>query len=191
MEKIDARVIKTRKRLYLSFLALLSEKNYDDITINEICERAGIRRATFYKHFRDKFEFSTAMTAHLISLFDVKMQLAKLHQTYPIEYHLEYLNHLVKYLVANIDTIRLLGKSNMYPTLVTLVISENYKVLLERLKLSEINGLKLIAQPETVATVLAGGIGAGLAQWLMSDMTKSPEVLISEYTKIVRAMFIN
>ncbi len=190
MEKIDARVVKTKKKLYLAFLELLGEKFYDDITINEICIKAGIRRATFYKHFRDKFEFSSAMTAHLISRFDVNMKTAQLHTNYPIEYHLEYLKRLVNYLVSKIDVIRLLGKSNMYPTLVTLVISENYKILLERLNLSVANGFKLIAAPDTVATILSGGIGAALARWLMSDMTLSPDDMIEEYTKVVEAMFI-
>ncbi len=189
MKKIDARVVKTRKRLYLSFLELLSEKYYDDITINEICERAEIRRATFYKHFSDKSAFAQAMTAHLISCFDDYMKNANMHMDYSVEYHIYYLKKLVSFLVDRIDTIRLLGKSNMYPHLVALVVNENYKALVSRLTNSAKNGMKLIASPDTIATVLAGGVGAGLNRWLISDMTISPDTLISEYTKIINAMF--
>ena len=39
------------------------------------------------------------------------------------------------------------------------------------------------------ATILAGGVGAGLTRWLMSDMTIDAEILISEYTKVISAMF--
>lgn len=189
MEKIDARVLKTKKKLFIAFLELLNEKNYDDITINEICERAEIRRATFYKHFKDKIAFAEAMTAHLISRYDEHMKSKNLHLDYSVEYHVEYLRNLVEFLVARIDMIRLLGKSNMYPNLVQLVVRENYKALVERLTNSEKNGKELIASPDTIATVLAGGVGAGLTRWLMSDMTIDADILISEYTKVISAMF--
>ena len=189
MKKIDARIIKTRRSLYIAFLKLLSEKNYDDITINEICNRAEVRRATFYKHFSDKSSFAEAMTAHLISSFDENMRLTNTHMDYSVEYHIQYLKELVRFLVERIDAIRLLGKSNMYPNLVALVINENYKALLERLTNSAKNGMKLVASPDTIATILAGGVGAGLNRWLMSDMTIEPEILISEYTKVISAMF--
>ena len=60
MEKnLDLRVTKTYQSLFRAFAALLSEKKLEDITVNELCELAMIRRATFYKHFSDKFDFFT------------------------------------------------------------------------------------------------------------------------------------
>ncbi len=37
---------------------LLEKKEFSDITTTEIIERSGLSRATFYKHFRDKFELA-------------------------------------------------------------------------------------------------------------------------------------
>ncbi len=53
-EKIDPRVKRTRKLLLDAFLSLLSEKSYEEITIQEIATRATVNRATFYAHFVDK-----------------------------------------------------------------------------------------------------------------------------------------
>ena len=57
--KTDLRIIKTHKALRESLESLLLEKPLSEITVNEICERAMVRRATFYKHFGDKYELLT------------------------------------------------------------------------------------------------------------------------------------
>lgn len=54
-ERIDPRVRRTRELLVKAFAELLGEKSFDDITINDITERATVNRATFYAHFRDKY----------------------------------------------------------------------------------------------------------------------------------------
>jgi AcrR family transcriptional regulator len=50
----DARITKTRAALSEAVLALAGEKNFNDLTIAEIAERAGIGYATFFRHYPDK-----------------------------------------------------------------------------------------------------------------------------------------
>lgn len=52
--KIDRRVIKSRRMLRKSFVSLMYEKSYHSITVKEITHRAELNRATFYLHFSDK-----------------------------------------------------------------------------------------------------------------------------------------
>lgn len=54
---MDLRIQKTYRALKEAFTGLMEEKRYDDIAIAELCERAMIRRTTFYKHFANKDEF--------------------------------------------------------------------------------------------------------------------------------------
>ena len=57
MEKnTDLRIQKTYLALQNAFVALLEEKRFEELTVNELCDRAMIRRTTFYKHFGDKYE---------------------------------------------------------------------------------------------------------------------------------------
>ena len=56
-ERNDVRVTRTYNQLINGLIVLLSEKCFDDISVSEICEASGVHRATFYKHFNDKFEF--------------------------------------------------------------------------------------------------------------------------------------
>lgn len=57
MKKIDVRIKRTYSQLISAFLELLKSKSFDEISVSEICEAANVHRATFYKHFDDKFEF--------------------------------------------------------------------------------------------------------------------------------------
>ena len=50
----DKRVIRTRLALRNALLALIKEKEYDLISVEEIVDRANLVRATFYLHYRDK-----------------------------------------------------------------------------------------------------------------------------------------
>lgn len=53
-EKVDRRVRKTRKALREAMQVLMSEKGYDQVTIEELTERADIGRTTFYLHYSAK-----------------------------------------------------------------------------------------------------------------------------------------
>jgi AcrR family transcriptional regulator len=59
----DRRVRRTRRLLRGALLALVAEKGYDRVTVQDVLDRADVGRATFYAHFRDKDDL-------LISGFD-------------------------------------------------------------------------------------------------------------------------
>lgn len=187
--KEDARVTKTKEKLYTTFISMLSEKTYEEITINDICANAGIRRATFYKHFLDKFDFSAAMTAAFINKFDAKM-IAPQYKGYPIEYHIAFARKLVSYFIENERVLRLMFKSTMTHSLFVMVIEQNYRVLKERLNLSIKNGERLVASVDTVATMLAGGVGTMIVKWFQLDKPTSEECLNAEIEKMIRSVFV-
>lgn len=52
----DRRVQRTRQLLRDALMALIVEKGYDAIAVQDITDRANVARTTFYLHFRDKEE---------------------------------------------------------------------------------------------------------------------------------------
>ncbi|WP_269855249.1 TetR/AcrR family transcriptional regulator [Streptomyces sp. RPT161] len=50
----------SRQRLVVAALGLFAEQGYDDTTVAQISERAGLTRSTFFRHFADKREILTA-----------------------------------------------------------------------------------------------------------------------------------
>jgi AcrR family transcriptional regulator len=61
MEKVDFRVQVSRKVLQDSLLALMKEKPILHISIKEICEFAGLSRATFYAYYKDQYDLLHAI----------------------------------------------------------------------------------------------------------------------------------
>ena len=52
---IDPRVRRTRQMLQTALDQLLSEKDFDKISVQDIADKATLHRATFYDHYPDKF----------------------------------------------------------------------------------------------------------------------------------------
>ncbi len=55
--KLDRRVQRTYQQLAGALLRLLTRKPWQQITVQELCDEAVIRRTTFYQHFQDKQDF--------------------------------------------------------------------------------------------------------------------------------------
>lgn len=64
---MDLRIKKTYRALFEAFTELLEEHRFEDVTVAMLCERAMIRRTTFYKHFRDKNDYFAFYVDELMS----------------------------------------------------------------------------------------------------------------------------
>ena len=53
-KKTDARVRRTRDALGDALVALMQEKAFETITVQDVLDRAQISRSTFYSHYSDK-----------------------------------------------------------------------------------------------------------------------------------------
>src|ERR1700732_2756785 len=62
-ETTDPRILRSRQMLMESLLRLLTRKEFDNISIQEIADEATLNRATFYLHYPDKNALLQAMTA--------------------------------------------------------------------------------------------------------------------------------
>jgi AcrR family transcriptional regulator len=55
-EQTDLRIRRTHHFLQEAMIELITEKGFDAITVGDIAERAMINRATFYRHYQDKYD---------------------------------------------------------------------------------------------------------------------------------------
>lgn len=51
MNKQESKYQYTASLMDEAFLLLLEQKEYDTITVKEICQKAGVNRSTFYLHY--------------------------------------------------------------------------------------------------------------------------------------------
>lgn len=69
--KLDLRVLKTRKNIKTSFVNLLLVKDFKDITIQNIIDEALIGRSTFYDHYYDKYDLLTQLVEETLDDFRI------------------------------------------------------------------------------------------------------------------------
>ncbi len=68
---MDRRQQKTRKAVFAAFEELVSEKRYEQITVQDIIDKADIGRTTFYAHFETKDSVLDAICVDLFThIFD-------------------------------------------------------------------------------------------------------------------------
>ncbi len=113
-KKVDRRIIKSKKAIREAFFGLLQEKDFKDITIKDISERAQVDRKTFYNYYSSIFalvnEFENELVLTLDALFD-EIDFSKFS-----EHPEDIFNSLYKFLKPNLD---------YYKTMFSINFSEN------------------------------------------------------------------
>jgi AcrR family transcriptional regulator len=68
-QKTDRRSQRTYSLVGSALAELLREKPYDEILVQDILDRAGIGRTTFYAHYFDKEDVLNSMTEQILEMF--------------------------------------------------------------------------------------------------------------------------
>src|SRR6516225_7706562 len=61
-ETTDPRILRSRRMLMEALAKLLTQKEFEEISVQEIADEATLNRATFYLHYPDKNALLQAMT---------------------------------------------------------------------------------------------------------------------------------
>jgi AcrR family transcriptional regulator len=183
--KVDARIIKTKAKLLEALTLLLRERLFEDITVNDLCTRADVRRATFYKHFDDKYAFLKYYVGSLRNKFDKKIPQQKMPNE-TLEYYTEYLRGIVGFLDDNEVTVKNLMDSNVLPELMEVIEEKNYEDTCVRLRKSVACGMKLPASVEITASMMTGAVSRTILSWLKSGKQMPKEELISEISNVIK-----
>lgn len=137
-----------------AILQLLNKKKYDDITITDIAEKAGVTRITFYRNFESKDDI---IKQYIQNIFSQYKWSDKLDTTYQI----------FDFFYKNKKTIDLLYKSNLQFFLVdNILINFNYKK----------DDPNIIAYSKVMVAYLVFGL---CDEWYKRGMVESPEEIIS------------
>lgn len=56
---------ESRKRVEMAFVKLLQQKEFNEITVTEVCKDAGVNRTTFYANYLDLYDLADAVQKRL------------------------------------------------------------------------------------------------------------------------------
>lgn len=184
-QKTDLRIVKTRKALTDAFWQMLGEKKFEDIAVNELCDRAVVRRATFYKHFADKYEFFAFIVRTKQAEFDAQIRQQTDNPRSP-SFYLGIIQHTLDFLNSNEKLVQTVLESEMLPTVMNILSRQITLDITQKLKEDAENGVLLPASPPVMAQFFTGAL-VYTAKWWVTQKKISEAELIEELTPLLRA----
>lgn len=164
----DLRIRKTHSALRDALFSLLSQRKFDKITINDICEEAIVSRTAFYSHFEDKY----ALLKYSLELIKIDVEEYNKEHT-----DLEYVVNMNEYVRRNEKLLKnLIDENNA--ELMHILIGVLAKDVSERL-FAEGN---LSSRDHAVVSFCAGGF-ANLLMWQLKNNFPIQSDLLGEYVE--------
>lgn len=74
MNRSESKYFSTAVKMDEAFLELLGEKDFQYITVKEICQRAGVHRSTFYLHYETMADLLDESVESIMAEFDRRFQ---------------------------------------------------------------------------------------------------------------------
>lgn len=187
--KTDQRIIKTQAKLRQAFADMMKVMPFEEITVFDLCDKAKIRRATFYKHFKDKYDFLSYIVSLLQDEIVEKLNSIKSHRA-PIEYYTDYVNLILEYLDEHEDIIQHILSSEIFHTMLNIILDRTLTSFLHDLKNDIKNGYSIPADIEITAAFLNGGISHVIVNWLESGKTTEKEAVIKQLKQLLNRIMI-
>ena len=167
-EKQDRRSLRTRHLVSAAMLELMREKRYDAITVQDLLNRSGIGRSTFYAHFFDKEDVLKCVSEQMLETFRHHLSLRQVEQK--IVPSLELFEHAQENSQFFQAMVRGHGAEVLWETVLAL-LSRNIERTLAT-TFAEKNSLSV---PLTVVSqYLAGSFLNLLRWWIEAEMPYSP-----------------
>ncbi len=186
MEKKDLRVIKTEHALRDALLVLGNNKDFDEITIHEICEKALVRRSTFYRHYEDKFDFYQSTIIHLLNKYNDKNN-ENYNKHHPETFYAAMINDVLLFLDQNKYLAKSVIRSEIYGMISTIIYKQLYLIIENHLNREIQNGYVFNLDICLLAEFSAGGIMRIIFNWLQSGgkdvekLSRSLEDMLNQF----------
>lgn len=177
---MDRRQRKTREAIFKAFTELVSEKDFNSITVGEIIERADIGRATFYSHFETKDfllkEFCEELFCHI---FDTEREENSHRHIFDCEGADSAFLHLFRHIYKNDNNILALLRSRNNELFLRYFRTSLGSLIDNQLHIFEALNKKELPDSLRKNHIASTFVGT-LKWWLENGIKESPEV-ITEY----------
>jgi len=150
-----------RQAMIISFLNLLENRPFEEITIMEICETAGISRRTFYLYYSSKYDILDDYYSVLTREYEDRMPAESRNDL------MAQISWFFTFWYEHRDYLQLLNRRGLFP------------VLLSRFS-NYLSDVSLIRNDIYFPSYMAGGLWAVLYQWTTGGF-REPVSQITEY----------
>ena len=183
-KKIDRRIRRSQKILRQSLILLLQEKNFHEITITDIVNKADLNRSTFYAHFRDKEELLSCIIDELLHgmITSMNNKTENLEKDYIPQHSIL---QLFTYVSENSSFFKTLLNYHRVPNFTHRLSEALYHFYLKKIKTEQSPSNQLNMNYGFFANYVASTIVGFIHHWLIHTENKyQPEYITKEFSKI-------
>lgn len=175
----DQRIRRTRGRLSDALVELMLEKRIDEVTVQEVLDRARVGRSTFYLHYRDKDDLFLCVLEDGMEMWSTALSRKK-EKSLRVAAVMEFFAHAA----SGQKIYRALADSGRIHTFFELAQGYFARGIARRMKDM---GLKSLGQSEFDARsqALAGNLLALLKWWLDRGAKESPKAMDELFHRMV------
>jgi len=167
MNFTDLRILKTQERLQNALLELLETKELKEITVKEICDKAGISRNAFYQHYGYKEDLYEQMVARATEgIRDSLMPIIQDASAVREETIVSYAKHIIEGIseVRELICVMLKGDDGKFLRQLTdLIFGQNLTNALSFYDLKDSEELRLYYEFQS------GGMAAFIIKWILDE----------------------
>jgi AcrR family transcriptional regulator len=185
--KVDRRSLRTRQALRNALLALIKEKGFEAVSVEEITERANLGRATFYLHYQDKEdllldEFREIASNRVELLSEIPVSIWKLNKDSlelsagraPVMPLLSVFEHAAQN--AELYRILLRGQSSQrIGGQIREIIAQSIHEIIQTRRQTEPPVTTMEVPVELLAAYFSGALMSSLNWWLEQETLPEPE----------------
>ncbi|MEO8064262.1 MAG: TetR/AcrR family transcriptional regulator [Pseudomonadota bacterium] len=176
----DARAVRTRDALASALISLMDGRDYNDISVQHICDRAQVGRSTFYAHFQDKDEMYIRHVVVFARILGEKLGWDRGAYRFPIAQMFEHVQHMR----PMIESLRKANKTDFIMKL----WQNNLAEVFERRVKEERGAIAAEIPAEILAQQLAGTLITLLTWWLDHHCPHSPTEMEQQWGRLVAAL---
>jgi len=183
--KPDQRIRRTCERLGSALVALIQERPIDDVTVQEVLDRASVGRSTFYLHYRDKDDLLLSQFEKFLETMSTALSIRKeeSHRVVPVAELFAHIGSQKKLYRALADS----GRLNEFFDLAQGYFARGIERRLRESK--RLSNLRLSKLPQSElgarASALAGSVLSLLRWWLDRGAKESPHAMDELFHRMV------
>lgn len=187
-QKLDLRIQKTYLALTNAFLEMMEEMPFEEIRVSELCDRAMIRKSTFYKHFGDKYELLAFIVRQTQEKLNAQLAAERTGGDI-VAYYTRLLTLVFSFLEENKTLVRSAVRSNSFPMLLSILSDQIILDIQDKLREDARRGEELPAAPEIMATFFVGGILETAFGWLKKGRSLEEASLREQLGTLLRQFY--
>jgi AcrR family transcriptional regulator len=181
--RVDRRVQRTRELLQGSLFALIRERGFEALTVQDIIDRANVGRATFYAHFENKEDLLLSGFDTLRAALKERQREAQLRRGAVEERAFAFSLDLFAHINDHRDLFQAMAGKRSGAVVQSVV----HKLLLDLVRddVKALSSAKPAAVPaEAVAQFIAGGMFGLILWWLGARTRPSVDDINSAFRRL-------